>query len=339
MTWPFAKAARFFPPLVSGVVITVVGLALIGVGADLVIGNDPEAADYAAPSRLALAALVVIVILLVARFGRGFLAQTGVLLGLLAGTAVAVPMGLVDLSAARGADWIGVSAPFHFGAPEFPPVAVISMCVVMLALFAESTADLIAVAELTGKELTTGDVARGLAADGLSGVLGGVMNAFLDTVFAQNVGLVSMTRVRSRHVAAVAGAILVALGLIPKLGAVVAGLPGPVVGAAGLVMFATVAAVGISTLRKVEFEGTHNLLIVAVSIGVGLAPDVAPDLYSRFPDGVRIVLGSPVTSATLLAFGLNLSFNRSGQSRTADDEAGAAKQTRPTSTTPAEYVP
>jgi xanthine/uracil permease len=154
-------------------------------------------------------------------------------------------------------------------------------------------------------------------------------------------------------VATVAGAILVALGLVPKLGAVVAGLPGPVVGAAGLVMFATVAAVGISTLRKVEFEGTQNLLIVAVSIGVGMAPDVAPDLYSRFPDGVRIVLGSPVTSATLIAFGLNLAFNRTRPARTADDEAAAEakakakaeaeakaeEQTRQTSTTPAEYVP
>lgn len=313
--YPFAKAVRFFPPLVSGVVITVVGLALIGVGVNLIVGSDPKAADHAAPSRLALAAFVVIVILLVARFGRGFLAQTGVLLGVVAGTAVAVPFGLVDVSAARTADWIGVSAPFHFGAPQFPAVAVLSMCVVMLVLFAESTADLLAVAELTGRKLTTADMARGLAADGLSGVLGGVMNAFLDTVFAQNVGLVTMTKVRSRHVATVAGCMLLVLGLIPKLGALVAGLPQPVVGAAGLVMFATVATVGIGTLRTVDFDGTHNLLIVAVSIGAGMAPEVAPDLYSRLPEGVGIVLGSPVTSATLVAFGLNLAFNGRGPKR------------------------
>lgn len=313
--YPFAKAVRFFPPLVSGVVITVVGLALIGVGVNLIVGSDPKAADHAAPSRLALAAFVVIVILLVARFGRGFLAQTGVLLGVVAGTAVAVPVGLVDVSAARTADWIGVSAPFHFGAPQFPAVAVLSMCVVMLVLFAESTADLLAVAELTGRKLTTADMARGLAADGLSGVLGGVMNAFLDTVFAQNVGLVTMTKVRSRHVATVAGCMLLVLGLTPKLGALVAGLPQPVVGAAGLVMFATVATVGIGTLRTVDFDGTHNLLIVAVSIGAGMAPEVAPDLYSRLPEGVGIVLGSPVTSATLVAFGLNLAFNGRGPKR------------------------
>lgn len=315
VAYPFAKAVRFFPPLVSGVVITVVGLALIGVGVNLIVGSDPEAADHAAPSRLALAAFVVIVILLVARFGRGFLARTGVLLGVVAGTAIAVPLGLVDVSAARTADWIGVSAPFHFGAPQFPAVAVISMCVVMLVLFAESTADLLAVAELTGRELTTADMARGLAADGLSGVLGGVMNAFLDTVFAQNVGLVTMAKVRSRHVATVAGCMLLVLGLIPKLGALVAGLPQPVVGAAGLVMFATVATVGIGTLRTVDFDGTHNLLIVAVSIGAGMAPEVAPDLYSRLPEGVGIVLGSPVTSATLVAFGLNLAFNGRGPTR------------------------
>ncbi|MCM2410796.1 nucleobase:cation symporter-2 family protein [Streptomyces sp. RKAG290] len=313
--YPFAKAVRFFPPLVSGVVITVVGLALIGVGVNLVVGSDPKAADHAAPSRLALAAFVVIVILLVARFGRGFLARTGVLLGVVAGTAVAVPFGLVDVSAARTADWIGVSAPFHFGAPQFPAVAVLSMCVVMLVLFAESTADLLAVAELTGRKLTTADMARGLAADGLSGVLGGVMNAFLDTVFAQNVGLVTMTKVRSRHVATVAGCMLLVLGLIPKLGLLVAGLPQPVIGAAGLVMFATVATVGIGTLRAVDFDGTHNLLIVAVSIGAGMAPEVAPDLYSRLPEGVGIVLGSPVTSATVVAFGLNLAFNGRGPKR------------------------
>ncbi|MEV0848170.1 nucleobase:cation symporter-2 family protein [Streptomyces sp. NPDC049954] len=307
---PFARSVRFFPPLVSGIVITVVGLSLIGVGVGLVVGDDPRASDYAAPSRLAVAAFVVLVILLVARFGRGFLAQTGVLLGLLAGTAVAVPLGWVDFAGIGAADWIGMSAPFHFGAPRFPPVAVVSMCVVMLVLFAESTADLIAVAELTGRELTDKDLARGLAADGLSGVLGGVMNAFVDTVFAQNVGLVSMTGVRSRHVATVAGTILVALGAVPKMGALVAGLPGPVVGATGLVMFATVAAVGIGTLRKVEFEGTDNLLIVAVAIGAGLAPEVAPGIYSRLPDGVEIALGSPVTSATLVAFSLNWAFNR-----------------------------
>lgn len=231
------------------------------------------------------------------------------LLGLVGGTLVAVPMGLTDFSSVGQAGWLGVSSPFHFGAPQFPVAAVISMCVVMLVTFTESTADMLAVGEMTGRTLSKRDLARGLAADGVSGILGGIMNGFLDTVFAQNVGLVGMTKVRSRYVAAVAGGILVLLGLVPKLGEIVASLPEPVIGAAGLVMFATVTAVGIKTLRTVEFEGTNNLMVVAVSIGIGMLPVVAPTIYHAFPTWVQIIGGSAITSATLAAFLLNLLFN------------------------------
>ncbi|MFE5211688.1 nucleobase:cation symporter-2 family protein [Streptomyces sp. NPDC056600] len=306
---PFARAVRFFPPLVSGSVITVIGLSLIGVAAGLIAGHDPTAKDYAAPSHLALAGGVVLLVILISRFTRGFLSQLGVLLGLVAGTLVAIPMGLTDFSIAADADWFGLAAPFHFGAPEFPVAAVISLCVVMLVTFTESTADMLAVGDMTGRPLTRKDLARGLAADGLSGVLGGVMNGFLDAVFAQNVGLVGMTKVRSRYVAAVAGGILVVLALVPRFGEIVAALPGPVVGGAGLVMFATVTSVGIATLRKVEYEGTHNLLVVAVAVGVGMLPVVAPSFYHAFPTWVQIIGGSAITSATVAAFLLNLLFN------------------------------
>ncbi|MFF5302343.1 nucleobase:cation symporter-2 family protein [Streptomyces sp. NPDC013161] len=306
---PFARAVRFFPPLVSGSVITVIGLSLIGVAAGLIAGQDATAKDYAAPSHLALAGGIVLLIVLVNRFTSGFVAQLGVLLGLVVGTLVAVPMGLTDFSSAKGADWFGLAAPFHFGAPHFPIAAVISMCVVMLVTFTESTADMLAVGEMTGRPLSKADLARGLAGDSVSGIFAGVMNGFVDTVFAQNVGLVGMTKVRSRYVAAVAGGILVVLALIPKLGELVASLPGPVIGAAGLVMFATVTAVGINTLRKVEFDGTSNLLIVAVSIGIGMLPVAAPTIYHSFPTWVQIIGGSAITSATLAAFLLNLLFN------------------------------
>ncbi|MFI1168873.1 nucleobase:cation symporter-2 family protein [Streptomyces sp. NPDC020801] len=314
---PFARAVRFFPPLVSGTVITVIGLSLIGVAAGLIAGLDSTAKDYAAPSHLALAGGIVAFIVLVSRFTSGFLSQLGVLLGLIGGTLVAVPMGLTDFSAVGDADWLGIASPFHFGAPEFPVAAVVSMCVVMLVTFTESTADMLAVGEMTGRPLSRRELARGLAADGVSGIFGGIMNGFLDTVFAQNVGLVGLTKVRSRYVAAVAGGVLVLLGLVPKLGEVIALLPGPVVGAAGLVMFATVTAVGINTLRKVEFEGTSNLLIVAVSIGVGMLPVMAPAIYHAFPAWMQIIGGSAITSSTVAAFLLNLLFNHTpGRRRT-----------------------
>jgi len=326
---PFARAVRFFPPLVSGSVITVIGLSLIGVAAGLIAGLDPTAKGYAAPSHLALAGGIVLLIVVVNRFTRGFLSQLGVLLGLVAGTLVAIPMGLTDFSSVGDADWLGVASPFHFGAPHFPVAAVTSMCVVMLVTFTESTADMLAVGEMTGRPLSTGDLARGLAGDSVSGVVAGVMNGFVDTVFAQNVGLVGMTRVRSRYVAAVAGGILVALGLVPKLGEIVASLPGPVIGAAGLVMFATVTAVGINTLRTVEFEGTDNLLIVAVTIGVGMLPVVAPTVYHAFPTWAQVIGGSAITSATLAAFLLNLLFNHTPGRKKAQTEQEAAEPAVP----------
>ncbi|MDT7788845.1 MAG: uric acid transporter, partial [Pseudonocardiales bacterium] len=233
----------------------------------------------------------------------------GVLIGLVGGTIVAILLGMTDFSNVGGATWLGIAQPFHFGAPHFPVAAVISMCVVMLVTFTESTASMLAVGEMTGRAVTSRDLARGLAAEGVSGVLGGAMNGFLDTAFGQNVGLVGITKVRSRYVAAAAGAILVLLGLIPKLGAIVAALPGPVVGAAGLVMFATVAALGIAILRRVDFENTGNLLIVAVTIGIGLLPVVAPKIYHSFPAWAQVIAGSAITSAALTAFVLNLLFN------------------------------
>nr|QEO73672.1 hypothetical protein [uncultured bacterium] len=306
---PFARAVRFFPPVVTGSVITVIGLSLIGVAAGLITGLDPAAADYASWPKLALAFGIILVIVLVGRFARGLLGQLGVLIGLVGGTVAAILLGMTDFSSVGGAAWLGIAQPFHFGPPQFPLAAVISMCVVMLVTFTESTADMLAVGEMTGRPVTSRDLARGLAAEGVSGVLGGIMNGFLDTVFGQNVGLVGITKVRSRYVAAVAGGILVLLGLIPKLGEIVAALPGPVVGAAGLVMFATVAAIGIGILGRVDFENTGNLLIIAVTIGVGLLPVVAPKIYHSFPVWAQVIGGSAITSAALTAFVLNLLFN------------------------------
>jgi xanthine permease len=306
---PFSSIIRFFPPVVTGSVITIIGLSLISAAAGLIAGEDPTAPGYGDLTGLALAGGIVVLIVLITRFVRGFVGQIAVLTGLLVGALVAIPLGLTDFSGVASAPWFGMAAPFLFGPPEFPVAGVVSMCVVMLVIFAESTADMLAVGEMVGEELPPKRIARGLAADGLSGVLGGVFNSFPDTIFAQNVGLVQLTGVRSRYVPAVAGAALLVLGLVPKFGEVVASLPGPVVGGAGLVMFATVTAVGIRTLHKVRFEGSDNLMIVAVSLGVGMLPVVAPSFYSQVPGNLQIVIGSSITSCAIVAFALNLLFH------------------------------
>ncbi|QVI21146.1 purine/pyrimidine permease [Nocardia tengchongensis] len=203
----------------------------------------------------------------------------------------------------------GAPHPFHFGAPQFPVTAVVAMTIVMAVVFAESTASMLALGEITGKSLTRADVARGLVGDGLSAVLAGVLNSFADTVFNQNVGAVATTRVHSRYVTAVSGAILVILGLAPRFGALVAAVPQPVVGGVGLVLFATIAVIGVDTLRKADLTDRVNLTIIAVSIGVGLVPVLTKGMFDKFPSSAQILLNSGISLAAATAFTLNLLFN------------------------------
>ncbi|MGV9320250.1 nucleobase:cation symporter-2 family protein [Streptomyces sp. NPDC003660] len=304
----FGRLLRFFPPLVTGTVILIIGVSLLPVAGNWAAGGV-GAKDFGAPRNLALAAFVLAVVLGVQRFAPAFLARVAVLTGIVAGLAVAVPFGFTDFGGVADADWVGISTPFHFGAPEFRVSAIVSMLVVALVTMTETTGDLIAVGELTGREVEPRSLADGLRADGLSTVLGGVFNTFPYTAYAQNVGLVGMTRVRSRWVVAAAGALLVLLGLLPKLGAMVAAVPAPVLGGAGLVMFGTVAASGLRTLASVDFRDNHNLTVVAVSVAVGMLPVGVPTVYAKFPDWFQTVMNSGISAGCLTAIALNLLFN------------------------------
>lgn len=306
---PFSMVLRFFPPLVTGTVICVIGLSLIGADVGLIVGFDPTAKNYGQVSHVALAGLVILLIVVITRVFRGFISQIAVLLSILIGTLVAWPMHLLHFSTVSGAGWFGITAPFHFGHPKFEAAAIITMCIVVLVTYTESTADMLAVGEMVDKELSPNDLARGLAVDALSTVLAGFMNSFPDTAYAENVGLVGLTKVRSRWVVTVCGVALIVVGLIPKIGQIVANIPGPVIGGAATVMFAMVTAVGIRTLHKASFEDNQNLLIVAVSLSVGLIPSVAPSFYENFPSDFQVIFGSSITATVIVVFILNLAFN------------------------------
>ncbi|MGW0039951.1 uracil-xanthine permease family protein [Gordonia sp. NPDC003376] len=309
LAWLFAGLLKFFPPLVTGAVLTVVGLSLIGVAGGLIVGSDPAAADYASPGNIGLAVLIIAIAVGILCLGRGMWRQLGVLLALVVGTAIAIPMGMYNLDAVGDAAWVGIPQPFHFGPPEFPVTAVVAMSIVMVVVFAESTASILALSEITGKHVSRGDLARGLTGDSISGILGAVFNAFIDTVYTNNVGAVATTRVFSRYVTAVSGVILIVLGLIPKLGAFVAGVPGPVIGGVGLIMFAVVAIVGVNTLRSVDLGDPINMTIASVAVGIGMLPTFIPGMFTKFPDSAQIVLGSGITLAAITAFLLNLVLN------------------------------
>jgi xanthine permease len=304
----FGRLLKYFPPLVTGTVILIIGLSLLPVAGNWAVGGAGSV-DFGAPRNLALAAGVLLAVLLIQRFGPGFVSRIAVLAGIVLGTVVAVPLGFTDFGGVGDSAWIGVSTPFHFGMPTFQGAAIVSMLVVALVTMTETTGDLIAIGELTGRKVERRRLADGLRADGVSTVLGGVFNTFPYTAYAQNVGLVAMTRVRSRWVVATAGGFLVLLGLLPKLGAVVAAVPAPVLGGAGLVMFGTVAASGLRTLATVDFRGNGNATVVAVSLAVGLLPVGVPEVYAKFPDWFQTVMDSGISAGCLTAIALNLLFN------------------------------
>ncbi|MBV9944775.1 MAG: 2-oxo-4-hydroxy-4-carboxy-5-ureidoimidazoline decarboxylase [Solirubrobacterales bacterium] len=304
----FSRLLRFFPPVVTGSVITIIGLSLLPVATQWCAGGV-GASNFGSEKNIAFAAATLLLILLIYRFLPGFFSRAAILLGLIVMILIAIPFGLDNFTQVTKSSVVHVPGPFHFGSPIFLVGSILSMILAMLVIMTETTADILAIGEVVDRPQGVPGVGRGLAADCTSTAVAGVWNTFPCTAFAQNVGLVAVTGIKSRFVVAVAGAILLIGGVIPPVGAAVASIPLPVLGGAGLVLFGTVAASGIRTLARVEYEGTANLIIVAVTIAVGLIPVGVPDFYAHFPSGVRTVLDSGISAGAVVAVLLNLLFN------------------------------
>lgn len=303
------KLLRLFPPIVTGTEILAVGLSLMGVAVSWAGGGygNPE---FGNPLYLGVAAAVLACILLLVRYGRGFVPNISILLGLLFGFVVSAALGQVSLEELAATPWLGLTMPFHFGMPTFNFWAVVAMCVVMVVTFIESTGMFLAVGEIVGRPVKEADLVRGFRADGIGTIVGGVFNTFPYTSYAQNVGLVSVTNVKSRWVCVVAGLILITLGVVPKLAVIVASIPPFVLGGAGIVMFGMVAASGIKVLARVDFHNNmRNLYIVAISIGIGMIPVVSPKFFGRLPHELAPLLESSILLTAISAVILNLFFN------------------------------
>lgn len=360
-----SKMLRFFPPVVTGTIILVIGVTLMKIGISWIFGLpvgptapkmvDPnnaawlhaaakaaEAAGagamprgfaivptlnnptYANPANIAVSASVLVVILLIARLAKGFVQNIAVLLGIVFGGALVALFGMMHFGRVAQANWFELVPPFHFGMPIFDPVLIVTFVLVMIVVMIESTGMFLALGEMTGVEITQKRLAAGLRTDGLGAIIGGLFNTFPYTSFSQNVGLVGVTGIRSRFVCVMGGAILILLGLVPKMGALVESLPTSVLGGAGLVMFGMVAATGIRILSRVEFtENRNNLFIVAVSLGFGMIPLIAPDFKMWMPHQIHPLIDSGILLATISAVGLNLIFN--GATGSAADARAAAE--------------
>lgn len=308
----FARIVRFFPPVVTGTVITTIGLSLMPVAAGWAMGGDADAADYGSVRNILIAVGTLAVVLILSRIPVPMVSRLSILLAIVIGTVVSLIFGWTDFSQVLDRGVVAFPQPFAFGLPKFSIAAIVSMFIVIIVTFAETTADIIAVGGIVRTKVDSRRIANGLRADMLSSAVSPVFNSFTQSAFAQNVGLVAITGVKSRFVTVAGGAILVVLGLLPVMGGVVAAVPSPVLGGAGVVLFGTVAASGIRTLSKVEYEGNLNMIIVAVSLAFGIIPVVEPDFYQHFPSWIGIIFHSGISSATLMAVLLNLVFNHIG---------------------------
>lgn len=335
-----SRMLRLFPPVVTGTIIAVIGISLMRVGIGWAMGGPPSLAkvpdpanagqmlanpNYAALDNLAVALFVLAAILVIAKFGRGFVANISVLLGIVLGGLVAAVLGKMHFDKVAAAGWFDLVVPFSFGAPIFDPVLIATMVLVMIVTFIESTGMFLALSDLTGRPLTPKSLTAGLRTDGLGTLIGGIFNTFPYTSFSQNVGLVGVTGVRSRFVCVAGGLILIALGLIPKMAALVESLPQFVLGGAGLVMFGMVAATGVRILANVDYKANkNNLYVVAVAIGAGMIPLVAPAWTQHMAKGLHPLLESGILLTTLTAVVLNLFFNGLGSKAGSEAQARVA---------------
>ncbi|MFJ4674711.1 MULTISPECIES: nucleobase:cation symporter-2 family protein [unclassified Kitasatospora] len=308
----FCRLVRFFPAVVQGTVITLIGVSLLPVAVNWARGGSPGAPGYGSAKAVGLAAFTLAAVVLGNRLLRGFWQQMSLLIGLAVGTAAAFPLGLADFSAVGDARVFALPSPFHFGGPRFDAAAIVSMCIVMVVAMTESTADMLALGRIVDREADEPTLAAGLRADGLATAVSPVFNGFACSAFAQNIGLVALTKVRSRYVVAAGGGILVLLGLFPVLGSLVSLVPQPVLGGAGIVLFGTVAASGIRTLAEAGMESTSHTILVSVSLGVGIVPIAVPTFYDGFPEAVRTLMHSGISAGCLAAVLLNLLFHHVG---------------------------
>jgi NCS2 family nucleobase:cation symporter-2 len=270
---------------------------------------------------------VLVVILALIRWGNGFVANVAVLLGIVAGAIAAALLGLMHYEKIASAKWFALILPFHFGLPQFHVVPILTMCVVMVVVMIESLGMFLALSDMTGKVIEKRDLTRGLRADGVGTLLGGIFNTFPYSSFSQNVGLVGITGVKSRWVTATGGAIMIVLGVLPKSAAIVEAIPQTVLGGAGIVMFGMVAATGARILTNVDFKtNSYNLYVVAISVGFGMISLVSPTFFKHMPEALHPLLESGILMAAVVSVVLNVFFNglRSAEEARHDSAAIAA---------------
>lgn len=294
---------KLFPPLVTGTVVCLIGLTLLPVAIDWAAGGSGSA-DYGNLKNVGISGIVLVITLILNRYGKGIVSSASILIGMIIGYIICIPLGMVDFNAVKEASWISIPKIFEYGV-KFDFKAVIAFLPAYFVTTIETVGCLKAVGESSNIDMKEEQVGAGVLADGVGSIIGGIVGSFPNTSFSQNVGVISLTKVASKHVAVMAGIILVALGFLPKIAALITQIPQPVLGGVGIVMFGTVAAAGIKTLSKVKLT-ERNLLIIATSFGLGLGVTFRPDFIGQLPEGIKMVFSSGISIGTIVALVLNI---------------------------------
>lgn len=313
----WSRLLRFFPPLVTGTVITVIGVSLFPVAVMWLSGGRGFGAQATAPAELFLGLGTFATVVLLIRFGGRLAGRAAILLGLLTGSLAAAALGLLEAPPPGAGAWLQLPQPLYFGAPVFTLGACLAMTLAMLVTMVESTGDYLAIGEICERPVDQRTLAAGLRAEGLATVVGGLLNAFPFTTFSQNVGVIRVSGIRSRYVVASTGLMLLGLGLLPGLARWVAVIPAPVLGGCALVLFGSIAVTGIQILGRVDFEATGNLVTVAASLGATMIAVANPGYFDALPPTVAGVLNNPIALGGVTAVALNLLFNGGGVRRPA----------------------
>ena len=293
---------KFFPPLVTGTVVALIGLTLLPVSIDWAAGGAGSA-NYASLENLAVAMFVLVITLLLNNYGKGMISSASILIGIVVGYLVCIPLGLVDFTPVKEASWLSFPKILEFGV-TFDAKAVMAFIPAYFVATIGTVGCLKAIGETSNIDIGDKRVAAGVLSDGVGSALGGLVGSCPNTSFSQNIGIISLTKVASRHVAVMAGILLVILGFLPKVAAIITGIPNPVLGGVGIMMFGTVAAAGIRTLSNIKLT-ERNLLIIAISMGLGLGVTFRPDVIHNLPEAIRMIFSSGISTGTIAALILN----------------------------------
>lgn len=304
----FSYLVKFFPPVVTGSVVTIIGINLMPVAMNYLAGGE-GAKNYGDTKNLILGGVTLLIILILQRFTKGFLKSIAILVGLAIGTALAGIFGMVDIKQVGDAHWFGFPVPFRFSGFGFDVSSILVFFIVAVVSLIESTGVYHALSEITGRKLERKDFRKGYTAEGLAIILGSIFNAFPYTAYSQNVGLVSLSGAKKNNVIYGMVILLLICGCIPKLGALANIIPLPVLGGAMIAMFGMVMAYGVSILGNINFQNQNNLLIIAISVGLGAGISAVPQAFKGLGEQFAWLTQNGIVLGAISAIILNFFFN------------------------------